>query len=79
VIKRPELNRLVVACLTTNHSQRAIEIYEEIRHNDPVIFRHEKVKSFRSFVKILNQFDEIKQQGTGIKVYTIRKTYITTK
>lgn len=72
MIKREELNKLVVKTLDKN-PLRAIDLYESIERENPRIFRQEKVRGFKSFVKILGHFPEVKQvSDKGIlKKYTL--------
>lgn len=81
MIERKELNRLVVATLEdTGESLKAVQLYDLLRNGEhSEVLRQDKVRGFRSFVKVLNQFAEIKQAGSGVKQYSIRKVYITKK
>jgi len=56
-------------------SINASQLYNEIREKDPLVLRIERVRGFRSFVKILNSFDEIQPMGSGVKTYSIKKEY----
>jgi hypothetical protein len=77
MLERKELNRLVVATLITSHAPtRANELYNTIREKHIEILRDQQVRGFRSFVKILNTFEEVRQKPqTGIKLYYIAKQY----
>jgi predicted RND superfamily exporter protein len=64
--KREKLQELIIVFLKQKDIEgnpTAREIYEKIRHKNPTIFRVERVRNFRSFVKIINSFDEIESQG----------------
>lgn len=52
---------------------KASMIYQQLQQSHPQILRTEKVKGFRSFVKIIGSFDKIEPIGSGIKRYTIKK------
>lgn len=72
--ERKHLNRLVVMTLQeTDTNLKARQIYEQIRTDNPKVMRKESVKGFRSFVKIINSFEQVKQIGSGVKRYTIEK------
>jgi len=74
MIERKQLNRLVVATLRKDNSGlKAIQIYNLIRKDNSSLLRQEHVKSFRSFVKVINQFQKVKQIGSGVKLYSITK------
>jgi hypothetical protein len=73
MIERDRLNRLVVGTISDNGNLRAIQIYEIIRSADPRILIEEKVRGFRSFVKIINQFPDVEHVGTFQKEYVVRK------
>lgn len=74
MIERKELNKLVVATLDSSESLKAVQLYDLLRRENGDVLRQDKVKGFRSFVKVLNQFAEIRTEaGTGVKQYTIRK------
>jgi hypothetical protein len=64
--KRKELNKFVMIVINGCGSEPpcAREIYEKIKDDNPQIIREEKVRGFKSFVKILNSFKEIKPVGT---------------
>lgn len=71
---RENLNKLVILTLQkTEIELKARQIYEFIRYNQPDILREEKVRGFRSFVKIINSFSDVKAIGTGVKKYIIEK------
>lgn len=72
MIKREGLNRLVVATLQVTDSLPAAVIFKEIASQDPKLFRIERVRSFKSFVKILNSFPEVQPQGRGVKTYCLK-------
>jgi len=74
MIERKELNKLVVLTLTDNQSSlKASQLYEQIKKEEPSIMREERVRGFKSFVKIINSFKGIKPIGSGVKRYTIYK------
>jgi len=74
MLERKELNDLVIMTLqTTQVSLKASQIYEQIKQEDPSIMRGQSVKSFRSFVKILNSFPNVQPTGSGTKTYMICK------
>jgi len=71
---RENLNKLVILTLQkTEIELKARQIYEFIRYNQPDILREEKVRGFRSFVKIINSFSEVKAVGIGVKKYIVEK------
>lgn len=71
MIKRVELNRLVVATLKNSAEMvRANTLYANLRNSCPDVLQNERVRGFRSFVKILNQFDNVIAVGPGVKQYT---------
>jgi len=51
---------------------KACTLYENIRIKSPSVLREEKVRSFRSFVKVINSFENIESVGTGIKKYIVK-------
>lgn len=74
MLERKKLNKLVVMTLSSsNNNQKASEIYETIKETQPEILREETVRSFKSFVKIINSFQEIEATGTCIKQYSLKK------
>jgi hypothetical protein len=74
MLRREELNRLVITTLSISSSNlKASEIYGQILVEHPEILRDERVRGFRSFVKILNQFPEVKPNGCGILTYSLER------
>jgi hypothetical protein len=75
MIERQQLKCLVVATLDrATGTMKAVQLYNEISINSPEILRREKVRGFRSFVKCINQFEEVVQaDGSGVKHYTTKK------
>jgi len=72
--RRENLNKLVILTLQkTDIELRARQLYECIKYDQPDIFREEKVRGFRSFVKIINSFKDVKAVGVGVKKYIIEK------
>lgn len=74
MLKRRKLHKLVIAILDCSHNQpRAVELYEMVKIKNETIMREQAVKSFRSFVKVINQYPDIKATGSGTKQYSIIK------
>lgn len=74
MLERKELKELVVMTLENSEIHpKASALYQHIKEINPGIMREERVKSFRSFVKVINSFEEIKIQGSGVKVYSLHK------
>jgi hypothetical protein len=73
--KRKNLNALVVATLGSSPvALKAMTIYDKIRMSNPKMMSREKVGGFLSFVKVLNQFGDVRQvNDSGIRRYAIRK------
>ena len=70
--ERKRLNKLVILTLgTTNAELKASQLYEVIKVTDPSILRDERVKGFRSFVKVINSFELVRATGSGTKKYTL--------
>jgi transposase-like protein len=75
MLERKKLNKLVV--FTIKHSDNnpiASQIYDAIKERKPEILRLETVRSFRSFVKIINSFDQIEGIGSRVKKYSLKDT-----
>ena len=70
--ERKELSKLVLMTLS-NQRLKAIEIYSHIKYNNPHVLRTEKVRGFKSFVKIINSFDRIQGEGKGTKTYKVKR------
>jgi len=70
--KREKLNKLIILELSQS-TLKANALYNHIRNKDPTILREEHVKSFRSFVKVINSFGEVEALGNRVKVYALRK------
>jgi len=73
MIKRKELNKLVVVMISNRQSPpTAKELYISARQ-ERGIFQQEKVRGFKSFIKIINTFPQIQPLGQSPRVYTIKK------
>jgi hypothetical protein len=60
LIRREELNKLVVFTLEAMPTPpRASELYDVIRIANPHILKSERANTFRSFVQVIHQFEEI--------------------
>ena len=74
MIKRDELNKMVVMTLNTmNCEVRASILYDSIKQGDPKILRREQIMGYRSFCKIINTFDGIESTPNKPKFYWIEK------
>ena len=72
--EHPRLSMLVVATLDSGGTLKAVQLYGQLQSEHPDVLRREKVRGFRSFVKILNQLPDIAQEsGSGVKQYVLRK------
>lgn len=65
---RTELKELVIKKLEVRKQPpQAIEIFKEIRGEHPRLV----IKGFRSFVKIINSFPEVKKEGSYPYGYSV--------
>ena len=74
MIKREELHRLVFVILETKERENlptARQLYEEVKDKEPQIIREEHIKSFKSFVKVVNSFTGIECMGNPPRVYKV--------
>jgi cell fate (sporulation/competence/biofilm development) regulator YlbF (YheA/YmcA/DUF963 family) len=65
--------------MTLSHcgvSPKASELYDQLKNEKQEILRDESVRGFRSFVKIINSFEQIEFSGSGVKRYTIKKEFM---
>ena len=67
--KREELRKTVVIFLSKSGPCSAREIYEERIADDTGLKKSQHIRSFRSFVKIINAFPEIKKEPTNPMTY----------
>ena len=69
--KKVELNKLVVATLgKTPWNPTARQLFREVRDESPNLVR----KGFRSFVKIINQYENVcSAGGKDVMVYKVCK------
>jgi hypothetical protein len=64
MIQRKELNKLVVIFINSSKSYpTARELYQDIKEEHKQIIHQERVRGFKSFVKIINSFKEIQPIG----------------
>lgn len=76
MIKRQTLNKLVMFTINSMPSHpTASQIYDTIKNQDDMFLKKQRVKSFKSFVKIINSFEEIKGKGSPLMVYSIKKQF----
>jgi hypothetical protein len=75
MIEREKLRGLVIATLDkATGSMKAVQLYGEIQSNHPGELRGERVRGFYSFVKCINQFDEVVQvKKAGEREYALAK------
>lgn len=70
MIERKEVNRLVVATMgCSDCTWSAVQLYDVLRQDYSSVLRQERVRGFRSFVKIMNQSPLIGSEGTHTKKY----------
>ena len=80
MLERKKLNKLVILTLSRSEiPPKASQSYEQIKEAKPLLLRQESVRGFRSFIKILNSFEQIEQRGCGVKQYSIKKEFILCK
>ena len=73
---RSSLNTLVVAILDTNDNPlKAREIFETIRNENTNILIQNKTPTFKSFVKVLNQFSQVESMGLRKKQYFYKQRF----
>jgi hypothetical protein len=75
MIRREKVHKLVVATLEVTGEKSAAQLYGVLSTSSPRLMREEKVRGFKSFVKIINMFPEIEYKGNGTKIYALRKDY----
>jgi len=80
MLERKKLNKLVIMTLSHNKiAPLASELFTQIRAKDVTlrrsILREEQVASFRSFVKVLNSFDEVQASGVRFKRYSLKNQH----
>lgn len=72
--RREELNKLVVFTLSGSHeAPRARELYQSIKELNPHILVREDVTTFKSFVRLLHAFPEVKNDGIKPMRYFLAK------
>ena len=70
------MNTLVVAILDTNNGPlKAREIFETIRNENTNILIQNKTPTFKSFVKIINQFSQVESIGLRKKQYSLKQKF----
>lgn len=68
--QREELNKLVVMTLDGAMGKpKAIDLYNMVKIANPHILKQEKVPTFRSFVKVINAFSNIRHDDVKPKRY----------
>ena len=73
MLERKELKKLVAIMISSSPSPpTAIELYHQVRV-DRQLIQHERVRSFKSFVRIINSFPEVVPVGNSPCFYKLKK------